>query len=160
MAFERPIPHPFTANGVQRYAPTAPGVYGMSNARQWIYIGQSENIQGALLEHLRVLDTAVLKWEPTGFVFEACSGEHRQTRQNSLILEYTPICNRRLARRPRHRLGQETSNSPNKDHYVSRKPAENQQKTKMRECEATKRMKIASDIAFSLATVAGGMVTR
>lgn len=99
MAFEQRIPHPLTENGVQRYAPIVPGVYGMSTAREWVYIGQSEGIRGALLEHLRVLDTAVLKWEPTGFVFEACTGEHRKTRQNSLILEYAPICNRGSSRR-------------------------------------------------------------
>ena len=99
MAFEQKIPHPLTANGVQRYAPMAPGIYGMSNAREWVYIGQSENIQVALLEHLRVLDTAVLKWEPTGFVFEACTGAERQSRQNSLILEYSPICNQGSSRR-------------------------------------------------------------
>ncbi len=99
MAFEQRIPHPLTANGVQRYAPVVPGIYGMSNGREWVYIGQSENIQRALLEHLRVLDSAVLKWEPTGFVFEACTGEQRQIRQNSLILEHAPICNRGSSRR-------------------------------------------------------------
>jgi hypothetical protein len=102
MSFEQRIPHPLTANGVQRYAPIVPGIYGMSNARQWVYIGQTENIQGALLQHLRDLDTTVLKWEPTGFVFEACTGEQRQTRQDSLVLEYAPICNRGSARRSRY----------------------------------------------------------
>jgi hypothetical protein len=104
LAFEQRIPHPLTANGVQRYAPMVPGIYGMSNAREWVYIGQSENIQGALLEHLRVLDTAILKWEPTGFVFEACVGERRQTRQHCLILEYAPICNRGSSRRDQSAL--------------------------------------------------------
>jgi hypothetical protein len=104
MAFEQRIPHPLTENAVQRYAPALPGIYGMSNAREWVYIGQSENIQGALLDHLRVLDTAILKWEPTGFVFEACTGEQRHVRQSSLILEYAPICNRGSLRRGKTEL--------------------------------------------------------
>jgi hypothetical protein len=82
MAFEQRIPHPFTANGVQCYAPMGPGIYGMSNAREWVFIGQSEDIRSALLEHLRGMDSVILQWEPTGFVFETCSGERRQTRHD------------------------------------------------------------------------------
>lgn len=98
MPFDQRIPHPLTTQGVQCYAPTAAGVYGMTNAREWVYIGQADDIRGALLEHLRVLDTAVLKWEPTGFVFEVCGGQQRQARQSALILEYVPICNRGSSR--------------------------------------------------------------
>lgn len=98
MPFEQLIPHAFMAGSVRCYAPVAPGVYGISNAREWIYIGQAENIQDALLGHLRG-DAAVLQWEPTGFVFETCAGDQRRIRQDCLVLEYTPVCSRGLQRR-------------------------------------------------------------
>ena len=39
MPFTQHIPRVFTATGVRMYAPMASGVYGISNAREWIYIG-------------------------------------------------------------------------------------------------------------------------
>jgi hypothetical protein len=90
MPFEQRIPHPLRANGVQCYAPIASGVYGISNARGWIYIDQTGNIQGALLEHLRDVNSTVLKWEPTGFVFETCQGEQSRIRQDCLVLDTHP----------------------------------------------------------------------
>ena len=55
MPFEQLVPLPFTPKAVQTHAPIASGVYGISNAREWIYIGETDNIQGALFEHLRDL---------------------------------------------------------------------------------------------------------
>ena len=45
MPFEEPISRPLTSAGVHRYAPAVSGVYGISNAREWIYIGETDNIQ-------------------------------------------------------------------------------------------------------------------
>ena len=58
MPFEQLTPRTFTTGGVQMYAPSAAGVYGISNAREWVYIGQTDNIQGALLAHLRDGETS------------------------------------------------------------------------------------------------------
>ncbi len=104
MPFERRIPHPLTPNGVLSYAPDVAGVYGISNAREWVYIGQADNIRRALLEHLRDLNAEIQKWEPTGFVFEACEGDQRRVRQDCLVLEYVPICNRGSSRRTQSAL--------------------------------------------------------
>jgi hypothetical protein len=98
MPFEQLIPRPFTIGGVQTYAPMMSGVYGVSNAREWIYIGESDNIQAALLNHLRDLDTKLMKRQPTGFVFEVCEGTRRPARQDRLVLEYEPACNRHAGR--------------------------------------------------------------
>jgi predicted GIY-YIG superfamily endonuclease len=76
------------------YAPPAAGVYGISNAREWVYIGQTDNIRGALLAHLQDQGASLMKREPTGFVFEVCEGTLRSARQHRLILEYGPACNR------------------------------------------------------------------
>lgn len=94
MPFSELIPHPLTSGGVRVYAPTAAGVYGISNSREWIYIGQSDNIQGTLLDHLQDAQAAPMKRGPTGFVYELCTGVHRSQRQNRLVQEYGPVCNR------------------------------------------------------------------
>ena len=96
MPFNQLTPRPLTPGGVQTYAPVASGVYGISNAREWIYIGTADNIQGALQAHLQDFRSLLMQRAPTGFVFEVCEAAHRPARQDRLILEYEPTCNRRL----------------------------------------------------------------
>jgi len=98
MPFNQLIPRPFTSGAVHMYAPIASGVYGISNAQEWIYIGETEDIQGALLAHLGDNDASLMKRRPAGFVFEICSGAHRSSRQDRLVLEYGPACNRHSSR--------------------------------------------------------------
>jgi hypothetical protein len=81
---------------VRANAPAASGIYGISNAREWIYIGESDNIQASLMHDLEKGDSALLKRFPTGFVFELCVAADRQSRQDRLSLEYEPVCNRRM----------------------------------------------------------------
>ena len=94
MPFDQPFPRSFNVSSVRAYAPTLSGVYGISNAREWVYIGETDNIQEALLGHLRDLDSDVMKRQPTGFVVEVCDRANRLTRQDRLILEYKPTCGR------------------------------------------------------------------
>lgn len=96
MPIERPVRRLLTELAVQTYAPPAPGLYGLSNAREWIYIGETDNIQCTLLGHLQDTDTSVMKRQPKGFVFKVCDQASRPIRQNRLVLEYEPICNRRF----------------------------------------------------------------
>jgi predicted GIY-YIG superfamily endonuclease len=91
--FEQFMPRPFSIDNVQKFAPRARGVYGLSNAREWIYIGVSENIRGSLLEHLEARSSQLMKRQPTGFVYEVCPGDEC-ARQDRLIQEYEPTCNR------------------------------------------------------------------
>jgi hypothetical protein len=90
MPFDRNFPRPLTSGAVQMYAPIASGVYGISNGREWIYIGETRDIQGALLAHLH--DPHTMKCGPTGFVFEVCDQANRSRRQGRLVLEYGPTC--------------------------------------------------------------------
>ena len=98
MPFDQPVPRPFAQTDVQSFAPSAPGVYGISNAREWIYIGETDNIRFALLAHMREWHASVMERHPTGFVWELCDGPQRTTRQNRLVLEYEPVFNRRMRR--------------------------------------------------------------
>jgi hypothetical protein len=100
MPFSHVIPRNLTAGGVRAYAPQASGVYGISNAREWIYIGESDNIQTALRDHLGDVGTPIMEREPTGFVFEVCDSAKRLARQGRLVFEYGPACNRTPARQP------------------------------------------------------------
>jgi|SRR5579871_1722296 len=93
MPFDQFTPRPLTERAVHTYAPAVSGVYGISNAREWIYIGETENLRGTLLTHLQESDTSLMRRHPTGFVFEVCEREQRPARQDRLVLEYEPTCN-------------------------------------------------------------------
>ena len=96
MPFEQLTPRSFTPMSVRANAPAASGIYGIANVRGWIFIGETDDIQASLLHDLRQGGSALLKRCPTGFVFELCDAADRRGRQDRLILEYEPICNRRL----------------------------------------------------------------
>lgn len=76
------------------------GVYGISNANEWIYIRDTDNIQEALLAHFEEENTPLRNRRPTGFVFELCDRARRPGRQDRLIQEYQPSCNQQFAGRP------------------------------------------------------------
>jgi hypothetical protein len=84
----------FSQQLIERLAPTLAGVYGLSNAREWIFVGESENIKASLLSHLQAANRAVADRAPTGFTFEVCSAPARFARQDRLIQELEPVCNR------------------------------------------------------------------
>jgi hypothetical protein len=95
MPFEPFAPQSFTPVSVRVNAPARSGVYGISNAREWIFIGESDNIRASLLQDLQKGSSALLNRLPTGFVFELCAAADRWARQDRLIREYEPVCNRR-----------------------------------------------------------------
>ena len=101
MPFEQIAPRPFTPAGFVTYAPKISGVYGISNAREWLYIGSSDDIRAALRDHFEH-DGRLMQKQPTGFVFEVCDASLRPNRQNRLVLEYEPVCNRSLPSSHRH----------------------------------------------------------
>jgi hypothetical protein len=95
MPFEHCAGFTFSTAAVSKNAPAVSGVYGISNAQEWIFVGEADNIRDALLAHLRETDTLLRRRVPTGFTFEICGIAARYTRQDRLVLEYEPVCNRR-----------------------------------------------------------------
>lgn len=93
MPFEKLIPHAFSAASVRGYAPAVPGIFGISNSREWIFIGESNDIRASLAQYFSVGDPDVMKRMPTGFVFEACAPDRQRARKDRLVAEYAPICN-------------------------------------------------------------------
>lgn len=92
MPFANFIAHVFKGAAVQMNAPALSGVYGLSNASGWIYVGETDNIKARLLEHLQYPDVILQDKHPTGFCFELCHPYNRVARQNRLILELKPAC--------------------------------------------------------------------
>jgi hypothetical protein len=92
LPFEPFYPRKFSVASVSMYAPGQPGVYGLSNAKQWVFIGEADNIRTALLEQFDRGDEAIRRMNPTGFVFEVCPPGTRSVRRDRLIAEYSPAC--------------------------------------------------------------------
>lgn len=68
------------------------------NANEWIYVGEAENMEVRLYQHLRKQSDQgkrIMLRNPTGFVFERIGGElARKVREQTLIAELDPVCNR------------------------------------------------------------------
>jgi len=75
---------------ITMYAPNAAGVYGISNSREWIFVGLTGNIQGALLGHMQNSADSLMQYQPTGFVFELCGNSNISNRRDVLVREYGP----------------------------------------------------------------------
>jgi hypothetical protein len=71
-----------------------PGVYGLSNAREWVYVGLADDIRAALIRHLAEVNTPLKSRMPTGYTFEVCDPSERAARAARLVTELAPICNR------------------------------------------------------------------
>lgn len=108
MPFANYVSLTFSSVCVQKNAPASSGVYGLSNAKGWVLVGETGNIQAALLAHLREPPATLEKSRPTGFTFELCAAGNRVARQDRLILELEPIGN--LHRRLRETGSEETKN--------------------------------------------------
>ena len=74
-----------------------PGVYGLSNAREWVFVGIADDIQAALIGHLREGNTVLKSRAPTGFTFEVCHPSQRAARAGRLVKELSPVCNKGIA---------------------------------------------------------------
>jgi len=94
MPFENHGNRSFTRTSIGKNAPPAPGVYGLADARQWIYVGETGDIQAELLAHLQNPHAFLREHPPSGFTYELTAAGQRIERQNQLVLELEPIGNR------------------------------------------------------------------
>jgi hypothetical protein len=95
LPFTNTSSYPFTRRYITRNAPYASGVYGLFSTT-WVYIGETEDIQRRLLEHLVMVDPCIDRLSPTGFTYELAEEEVRIGRQNQLIAEFRPACGQKL----------------------------------------------------------------
>src|ERR1044072_4167601 len=83
----------FTMASIRQNAPALSGVYALSNANGWLFVGQSADVQSALWKHLREGGTPPRQARPTGFSFELCEVGARNQRLTRLIRDLSPSCN-------------------------------------------------------------------
>jgi excinuclease UvrABC nuclease subunit len=95
MPFAECAARSFTVVSIQNNAPEASGVYGLCNSREWLFVGESNNIRAHLLQHAKEGGTALRAKNPTGFTFEICSPAERLHRLDVLVRELEPRLNRR-----------------------------------------------------------------
>ena len=101
MPFENCFGRVFSALTIQREAPEASGVYGISNSQRWLYIAETENIRASLMDYLA--DCAAYSQDPpAGFSFELSPPYSRTARRDRLIVELAPLQNQSAAALSRH----------------------------------------------------------
>ena len=91
MPFARPSGFSFTAFSISQNAPARGGIYGLSNARSWIYIHAVDDIRSALLDHVNERNPTPDFRSVTGFSFELCDTSERSQRCGRLIEELRPV---------------------------------------------------------------------
>ncbi len=74
-----------------RNAPPSSGIYGLFSAL-WIYIGEAQNIQGKLLEHLTETGSCISHYRPSSFAFELVEADERETRRAEISTMLQPLC--------------------------------------------------------------------
>jgi cell division septation protein DedD len=81
----------FTKEAILACAPPTSGVYGLFNFDCQIFIGESANIQEALLRQESETNFQSRHLQPTGFTFEPCAAELRKAKADELIAKFHPI---------------------------------------------------------------------
>jgi len=93
MPFESCFGRSLTVLTIEREAPAASGVFGISNAQHWLYIAETENIRAGLMAYLADRGAAALRGPPAGFSFELSPPYSRTARRDRLIAELAPLQN-------------------------------------------------------------------
>jgi hypothetical protein len=83
---------PFASGGVLS-APHASGVYALYNPQGWVYVGEGDDIQRRLAQHLGEHGTCIKEQGPTAFQFQLVPAAQRVAVQNQLIAQLVPACN-------------------------------------------------------------------
>lgn len=87
----------FTREAILACAPPTSGVYGLFNFDCQVFIGESANIQEALLCHESETIFQPRHLQPTGFTFEPCAAELRKPKADELIARFHPVLQREVA---------------------------------------------------------------
>jgi hypothetical protein len=83
----------FLYQGVEEKAPNASGVYVIYTPAQWVYVGQSDDLQKSLFGHLNEPGTCMGGFGPLSFSFELVPADARLARYQALLAELSPACN-------------------------------------------------------------------
>jgi hypothetical protein len=96
MPFANPNRYAYTELCVEKHCPAASGVYVLysTGGFTWevIYVGEAEDVQKSLLQHLEGDNACIVDRRPTSFIAERVDAERRRARCDELIGEYSPTC--------------------------------------------------------------------
>ena len=106
MPFAGKFSFSFSYASVRQNAPRSCGVYAISNAAEWLFVGSADDLQAALHKHLLETGMPLKAKAPTGFTFEVCHPDACQTRLQELLAELRPACNGAPVRARRKALHQ------------------------------------------------------
>jgi cell division septation protein DedD len=81
----------FTKEAILACVPPTSGVYGLFNFDCQVFIGESADIQEALLRHVNETDFQSRHLRATGFTFEPCAAELRKPKAAELIARFRPV---------------------------------------------------------------------
>jgi hypothetical protein len=79
-------------DSIVQNAPAASGCYVLFN-EAWIYVGESDNVQRSLLEHLAESGTNIANAKPTRFSYQLMAPNLRPVRRNVWVAQLHPSCN-------------------------------------------------------------------
>lgn len=93
MPFPNQTSRAFTKANIEAIKPNTNGVYGLFRQDAWVYIGRGD-IRARLLAHLNGDNACITREKPTFYVDEITAEDEK--REKALILEFNPICNRKV----------------------------------------------------------------
>ena len=86
----------FTRPSVFANAPTGSGVYALWAGQTLVYVGESDDLQRRLLEHLTNPGPCLRLYAALAFGYEVNpTVTERRERRDELIAEFNPACNAR-----------------------------------------------------------------
>jgi len=95
MPWNNPLEYPFNMHDVKENAPSESGVYALCDGDQWILLGESDNLQHALLAHLDPSAKAYIdRASPSTFSYELHPADQRAPRLKERIQELQPTLQR------------------------------------------------------------------
>jgi excinuclease UvrABC nuclease subunit len=89
-------PRSFTQQDIESLNPRQRGVYGIYRPGTWIYIGKADDLRARMFQHISGTDgnPCILRERPTNWIAEVTNSP--DLREQALILEFNPICNKRV----------------------------------------------------------------
>jgi cell division septation protein DedD len=81
----------FSPEVIRACVPASSGVYGLFNFNYQLLIGESDNLQEALLRHRSDNDLQPRRYRPTGFTFQVYPADSRKRKAAELIEKFRPV---------------------------------------------------------------------
>lgn len=81
----------FSPEVIRACVPQGSGVYGLFNFNYQLLIGETDNLQDALLRHRSDSDLQSRRYRPTGFTFQLYSADLRKRKAAELIERFRPV---------------------------------------------------------------------